>query len=86
MGIKGLGGFHLACDATNEEAVRWLRRRKGRQAKPFAVMMRDLEMVRRYCEVSPDEERLLRSAAAPIVLLWLPGRRSIGVTFRRADY
>jgi hydrogenase maturation protein HypF len=70
MGIKGLGGFHLACDATNDEAVRWLRRRKGRHGKPFAVMMQDIEMVRRYCEVSPEEEELLRSTAAPIVLLW----------------
>jgi hydrogenase maturation protein HypF len=70
MAIKGLGGFHLACDATNDEAVRWLRRRKGRRAKPFAVMMVDMAMVRRYCQVSPAEEELLCSPAAPIVLLW----------------
>ena len=70
MAIKGLGGFHLACDATNDEAVRWLRRRKGRPAKPFAVMMPDMEAVRRYCQVSSAEEELLRSPAAPIVLLW----------------
>ncbi len=69
MAIKGLGGFHLACDATNEEAVRWLRRRKGRPAKPFAVMVADMETVRRYCEVTPEEEELLLSPAAPIVLL-----------------
>jgi hydrogenase maturation protein HypF len=90
MGIKGLGGFHLACDATNDEAVRWLRRRKGRQAKPFAVMMKDMDMVRRYCEVSPEEEGLLRSVSAPIVLLWrkpgtdlaltvAPRNRTVGV-------
>jgi hydrogenase maturation protein HypF len=70
MAIKGLGGFHLACDATNDEAVRWLRRRKGRQAKPFAVMMRDMEMVHQYCQVTGQEEKLLTSSAAPIVLLW----------------
>lgn len=70
MAIKGLGGFHLACDATNDEAVRWLRRRKTRPAKPFAVMMTDMEMVRHYCHVSAEEEALLCSPAAPIVLLW----------------
>ncbi len=70
MAIKGLGGFHLACDATNNEAVRWLRRRKGRQAKPFAVMMQDMEMVRQYCHVGEKEEELLTSPAAPVVLLW----------------
>ena len=70
MAIKGLGGFHLACDATNDEAVRWLRRRKGRRAKPFAVMMRDMEMARHYCQVGAEEAKLLNSPAAPIVLLW----------------
>ena len=80
MGIKGLGGFHLACDATNDEAVRWLRRRKGRQAKPFAVMMQNIEMVRRYCETSPEEEKLLRSAAAPIVLLWRKAGTDLALT------
>lgn len=70
MAIKGLGGFHLACDGTNEHAVRWLRRRKGRPAKPLAVMMADMEMVHRYCRVGAEEEELLRSTAAPIVLLW----------------
>ena len=70
MAIKGLGGFHLACDATNDQAIRWLRRRKGRPAKPFAVMMTDIEMIRRYCYLSHEEENLLQSPAAPIVLCW----------------
>jgi hydrogenase maturation protein HypF len=70
IAIKGIGGFHLSCDATNDEAVRWLRRRKGRPAKPFAVMMAGTEMVRHYCQLSAEEEELLCSPAAPIVLLW----------------
>ncbi len=69
MAIKGLGGFHLACDATNDQAVRWLRRRKARPAKPLAVMVADMDMVRLFCEVCREEEELLRSPAAPIVLL-----------------
>ena len=69
MAIKGLGGFHLACDARNSEAIKELRRRKGRTAKPFAVMSADLEEVRRFCQTTPDQERLLTSAERPIVLL-----------------
>ncbi|MBC6934829.1 MAG: carbamoyltransferase HypF [Chloroflexi bacterium] len=69
LAIKGLGGFHLACDATNAAAVTELRRRKGRVAKPFALMMADLEMVKRHCLVSEVEARMLTSPAAPIVLL-----------------
>ena len=69
VALKGLGGFHLAVDAGNEDAVRRLRERKGREAKPFAVMMRDMELVGRYCEVSEGELAALNSAQAPIVLL-----------------
>ncbi|MBV8106210.1 MAG: carbamoyltransferase HypF, partial [Hyphomicrobiales bacterium] len=69
VAIKGLGGFHLACDATNAEAVARLRRLKRRDAKPFALMARDLDVVRRYCTVGAEEERALVSTAAPIVLL-----------------
>ena len=69
VALKGLGGFHLAVDGRNENAVRRLRERKGREAKPFAVMMRDMELVRSCCEVSEGEHAALISAQAPIVLL-----------------
>jgi hydrogenase maturation protein HypF len=69
VAVKGIGGFHLACDATNEEAVQLLRMRKKRYEKPFALMLRDLSDVRRYCEVSLEEAALLTSPQKPIVLL-----------------
>ncbi len=69
LAIKGLGGFHLACDATNAEAVETLRRRKLRVDKPFAIMMLDLDTVRAHCDVSAFEASLLTSPAGPIVLL-----------------
>jgi hydrogenase maturation protein HypF len=67
--LKGLGGFHLACDARREEAVGELRRRKHRDEKPFAVMEADVAAARELCEIGPAEERLLRSVGRPIVLL-----------------
>jgi hydrogenase maturation protein HypF len=69
VAVKGLGGFHLACDARNEEAVRALRSRKYREDKPFAVMMKDIADVRKFCHISRAEELLLRSVRRPIVLL-----------------
>ncbi|MBN1661632.1 MAG: carbamoyltransferase HypF [Anaerolineae bacterium] len=69
LAVKGLGGFHLACDATNRAAVETLRARKGRPSRPLAVMMATLDDVRRHCHVSPAEEELLTSQQAPIVLL-----------------
>ena len=69
VAIKGLGGFHLACDATNEEVVQKLRQRKKRPHKPFALMTRDLEIIEQYCIQSKSEQELLTSPAAPIVLL-----------------
>lgn len=69
VAVKGLGGFHLACDAHNESAVKELRNRKGREEKPFAVMMPDLATARQYCAVSQEEENILCSPIAPIVLL-----------------
>lgn len=69
VAIKSLGGFQLACDATNEAAVARLRERKHRERKAFALMARDLDLVRQYCQVSATEEALLQSPAAPIVLL-----------------
>ena len=69
VAVKGLGGFHLACDATNAGAVATLRERKQRVDKPFAVMSLDVDTVRRYCQVSEGEAQLLESPARPIVLL-----------------
>ncbi len=69
VAIRGLGGFHLAADATNEEAVTRLRQRKAREAKPLAVMVRTLEDARRLGEVGSVEEALLTSRERPIVLL-----------------
>jgi hydrogenase maturation protein HypF len=69
VAIKGVGGFHLACDATNETAVRELRRRKNREGKPFAVMFGNLEMVKKYAEINATEEKILLSEKRPIVLL-----------------
>ena len=77
VAIKGLGGFHLACDATNGEAVRELRRRKLRVDKPFAIMVPDVDAAEQYCWVSPSERSLLISAARPIVLL---RRRGSGIS------
>lgn len=69
VAIKGLGGFHLACDATNAAAVARLRERKHRWGKPLALMVRDIETARGYCEVGPEEELLLTGTERPIVLL-----------------
>ena len=69
IAIKGLGGFHLACDATNDEAVAELRRRKGRIDKPFALMAPTVEAIEQFCEVSPEERALLEAQEHPIVLL-----------------
>ena len=69
LAVKGIGGYHLACDAKQQGAVRQLRRRKGREKKPLAVICRDLEQARKLCYVSPQEEKLLLSPARPVVLL-----------------
>jgi hydrogenase maturation protein HypF len=69
VAIKGLGGYHLACDPGNEQVVDALRRRKARQDRPFALMARDLEQARALCDIAPDEEALLAAPARPIVLL-----------------
>ena len=69
VAIKGLGGFHLACDASNEQAVRELRRRKRRSNKPLAVMVRDLADAERLCHIDGVERDLLAGSVRPIVLL-----------------
>jgi hydrogenase maturation protein HypF len=67
--MKGLGGYHLVCDATNTQAVAGLRRRKHREEKPFAVMVRDLAAAGELCEMGPAERDLLTSSRRPIVLM-----------------
>ena len=69
LALKGIGGYQLLCDARNEAAVRQLRKRKQREEKPLALMFPDLDTIRRFCQVNTEEEGLLRSFAAPIVLL-----------------
>ena len=69
VAIKGLGGFHIACNATNREAVEKLRLKKRRSNKPFALMSPDIETIRKFCEVSREEEDVLVSNRRPIVLL-----------------
>ncbi len=73
VAVKGIGGFHLACDATKDAVVARLRARKRRRGKAFALMARDVEVIRRYCTVTEAEEALLNSPAAPIVLLKTTG-------------
>ncbi len=69
VAVKGIGGFHLCCDATNPHAVQLLRERKRRSAKPFAVMARDLAVARRECEVSSVAKSILTGHQKPILLL-----------------
>ena len=69
LAVKGLGGYHLACDAKNGEAVRELRKRKNRDGKPFALMAKDIETVSRYCKIGKKEAEILQSVKRPIVLL-----------------
>lgn len=69
VAVKGVGGFHLMCDAANDLAVAQLRVRKHREEKPLAVMFRDLDALRAHADVSPDDATRLQSTAAPIVLV-----------------
>lgn len=69
LAVKGLGGFHLIVDAENEKAVNLLRQRKHRPDKPLAMMYPNLELIKKHCQVSKLEEKLLRSPEAPIVIL-----------------
>ncbi len=88
--VKGLGGFLLACDAENDDAVRTLRTRKRRSDKPFALMSRDIATIETFCEINPEEREALVSPRRPIVILRrrddaslpseiAPGNNSIGV-------
>ena len=69
VAIKGIGGFNLACDAKNKEVINELRKRKKRPRKPLAVMMRDVETAKKYCNVNEMEERILLGNKKPILLL-----------------
>ncbi len=88
VAVKGLGGFHLACDATNEEAVQLLRRRKGRAEKPFAVMVESLETAEKLVELDAPSRKLLTGPRAPILLAAqrLPKGLALGVAPESADY
>jgi hydrogenase maturation protein HypF len=77
VAVKGLGGFHLMCDARSEDAVAALRRRKSREEKPLALMVRDVAMGRALADVSPEAEALLGGPEAPIVLV--PRRQDAAV-------
>jgi len=90
VAVKGLGGFHLACDATNQTAVQRLRQRKGRMEKPLAIMLRDIESAEQWCDLEDCHRRVLTSPERPIVLLrrkngsrrspWLaPGQNRLGL-------
>ncbi|MGV8905301.1 MAG: carbamoyltransferase HypF [Acetobacterium sp.] len=69
LAIKGLGGFHIACDGQSEIAVRELRNRKKRSAKPLAIMAKDIKTVKKYCQVNSLEEEILTGIKKPIVIL-----------------
>lgn len=77
LAVKGLGGFHLACDATHPRAVARLRDSKRRERKPFALMASNVGVIERYCSVSAQERALLESAIAPIVLCNADGRQRL---------
>ena len=69
VAIKGVGGYHLACSALHSSAVQRLRSLKRRDARPLALMMRDLHVIEQWCEISTDERDWLASPVAPILLL-----------------
>ncbi len=71
LAVKGLGGFHLVCDAQNPQALEELRARKRRSGKPFALMAFNLKVIQKFARVSPEEQKLLTSTVSPIVLLEL---------------
>ncbi len=73
VAVKGVGGYHLMCEATNEEAIAKLRKRKQRPTKPFAVMVKDMDMARKLGEINTLEEQLLISKERPIILLQSKG-------------
>ena len=85
VALKGLGGYHLACDALRDDAVAELRRRKQRDGKPFAIMVGDLVAARALAELTADDEELLASPARPIVLVPARGRLPASIAPGVAD-
>src|SRR5262249_39542579 len=90
LAVKGLGGYHLACNAFYQNAVRWLRTKKHREGKPFAVMASDFKTIKELCLGFDEDEKLLQSVARPIVLMCkrdkiqiadavAPGQRRLGL-------
>ena len=69
LAIKGIGGFHLVCDATNDKAIKTLRKRKKRGEKPFAVMFKDIQQIKEYADITPFEEAIILSPEKPIVVV-----------------
>lgn len=69
VAIKGLGGFHLSCDAKNQKAIQVLRKRKNRPTKPLALMMKDIDTIKKYCLLSVKEEKVISSNKRPILIL-----------------
>ena len=85
VAIKGLGGYHLACDAKNFRAVGELRKRKVRDGKPFAMMAKDLNTVLKYCRTTPKEKELLESWRRPVVLLQRQETESLPLEYISPD-
>ena len=86
IAVKGIGGYHFACSPFIEGTVQCLRKLKGREEKPFAVMFESVQVVREYCEVSKEEQMLLCSKARPIVLLYSDNKKMAKSTFKDSIY
>ncbi len=86
VAVKGIGGYHFCCSPFKEETVLNLRELKGREQKPFAVMFGDIDSVRQFCTVSEADEKLLKSAARPIVLLAASGKAMAYQTAKASFY
>lgn len=86
VAVKGIGGYHFACSPFKEDTVLQLRKLKGREEKPFAVMFEDISSVREYCILSEEERELLESRARPIVLLYTTDKRMAGSTIKGSIY
>jgi len=86
VAMKGIGGYHLACSPFKEQTVENLRKLKGREEKPFAVMFPSIDSVKKYCIVSEEEEELLESKAKPIVLLYTKNNMMANSTNKDSIY